>query len=125
MFGEVTTDADVSELEVRLSSVDGDTTRLELEHTAIVSDDRWAEFGPGAVGVGWDMVLLGLVLHLGGGFPADPMAWQLSAEGREFATRSSQSWGEANRAAGADPAMAAQGVANTTAFYAPDPDAVS
>ena len=88
-------------------------------------DDRWAEFGPGAVGVGWDMGLLGLALHLRGGSVGDPMAWQMSAEGRAFATRSSEAWGEANQAAGADPAMAAQGVANTTAFYAPDPGAVS
>jgi hypothetical protein len=55
----------------------------------------------------------------------DPAAWQLSAEGREFATRSSDAWGEANRAAGADPEAVSRGVANSTAFYAPDPDAVS
>jgi hypothetical protein len=55
----------------------------------------------------------------------DPIAWQQSAEGREFATRSSEAWGDANRAAGADPAAVARGVANTTAFYAPDPSATS
>ena len=44
------------------------------------------------------------------------MAWQLSDEGREFFTRSSAVWGAANEAAGADPAEAAQAVANTTAF---------
>ena len=30
-------------------------TRLELEHIAHVDDERWAEFGPGAVGIGWDL----------------------------------------------------------------------
>jgi hypothetical protein len=45
----------------------------------------------------------------------------MSEEGRAFATRSSEAWGEANRAAGADAAVAAPGVANITAFCAPDP----
>ena len=49
------------------------------------------------------------------------MAWQLSEEGRAHATRSSEGWGAANAAAGADPADAARAAANTTAFYAPDP----
>jgi uncharacterized protein YndB with AHSA1/START domain len=125
VYGEVTSDADVSEVEVRLSAVDGGATRFELEHTAIVPEDRWAEYGPGAVGVGWDGGLLGLSLHLRGGSVGDPEAWQLSAEGRDFASRSSEAWGEANRAAGADPAVAARGATNTQAFYAPDPDAGS
>lgn len=125
VYGEVTSDADVSEVEVRLSAADGGATRFELEHTAIVPEDRWAEYGPGAVGVGWDGGLLGLSLHLRGGSVGDPMAWQLSAEGREFAARSSESWAEANLAAGADPAAAASAAANTLAFYAPDPDAGS
>ena len=29
-------------------------TRFELEHTAVVPDEMWAEYGPGAVGVGWE-----------------------------------------------------------------------
>jgi uncharacterized protein YndB with AHSA1/START domain len=125
VYGEVTSDADVSELEVRLSSVGAGVTQFELEHNAIVPEDRWVEFGPGAVGVGWDGGLLGLTLHLRGGSVDDPVAWQMSAEGREFATRCSDAWGEANRAAGADPAVATRGVANTTAFYAPDPETES
>jgi uncharacterized protein YndB with AHSA1/START domain len=125
VYGEAANEADVSEVELRLSSVDGGATRLELEHTAVVPDERWAEFGPGAVGVGWEGGLLGLSLHLRGGSVDDPIGWQLSAEGREFATRSSEAWGDANRAAGADPETAARGVANTTVFYAPDPDATS
>jgi uncharacterized protein YndB with AHSA1/START domain len=122
VYGEVTSNADISEVEVRLSALDGGATLLELEHTAVVPEDRWAEYGPGAVGVGWDMGLLGLTLHLQGGSVGDPLAWQVSAEGREFATRSSEAWGAANQAAGADPAAAAKAVANTTAFYAPEPE---
>jgi uncharacterized protein YndB with AHSA1/START domain len=121
-FGEMSDGPSASEIEVRLSTVDGGATRLELEHTAVVPDEMWAEFGPGAVGVGWEGGLLGLALHLRGGSVGDPIAWQLSAEGREFATRGSEAWGQANQAAGADPELAARGVANTTAFYAPDPE---
>jgi uncharacterized protein YndB with AHSA1/START domain len=122
VYGEPTSDADISELEVRLSPVDDGTTRFELEHAAVTPEDRWEEYGPGAVGIGWEQGLLGLAIHLGGGSVDDPVAWQLSAEGREFATRSSEAWGEANRAAGTDPAVVARGVANSTAFYAPDPE---
>jgi uncharacterized protein YndB with AHSA1/START domain len=125
VYGEVTSPADVSEVEVRLTPAGDGATTLEIEHTAIVPEDRWTEFGPGAVGVGWEGGLLGLGLHLRGGSVGDPMAWQMSDEGRDFATRSSQAWGAANEAAGADPAAAAQAVANTTAFYAPPPDASS
>jgi uncharacterized protein YndB with AHSA1/START domain len=123
VYGEITSDADVSEVEINLSATDGGATRLVLEHAAVVPEDRWDEYGPGAVGVGWDGGMLGLSLHLRGGSVDDPIAWQMSAEGRRFNTLSSEAWGEANRAAGADPATVARAVANTTAFYAPDPDA--
>lgn len=125
VYGEVTSPADISEVEVRLTSTGANSTRLDLEHTAIVPDDRWAEYGPGAVGVGWDGVVLGMSLHLQGGVLDDPVAWQMSDEGRAYATRSSLAWGAANEAAGADPAAAARAVANTTAFYTVDPSAVS
>jgi len=55
---------DVSWIEVRLAIEPKSGTRFELEHIAHVDDERWAEFGPGAVGVGWDMGLMGLALHL-------------------------------------------------------------
>lgn len=42
-------------------------TLLQLDHTAPLTPQRWAEFGPGAVGIGWEMVLLGLAEHV-----ADP-----------------------------------------------------
>jgi uncharacterized protein YndB with AHSA1/START domain len=126
VYGPVTSDADISEVVVRLTSVDAGTTRLLLQHTAVVPEDRWEEYGPGAVGVGWDGALLGLTLHLRTGRTVeDPEAWQLSDEGRRFNTGSSEAWGVANRAAGADPDVAARGVTNSTAFYVPDPETVS
>ena len=124
VYGDVTDPASVSELEVRLAPASEGSTTLELEHTAVVPDEVWAEYGPGAVGIGWDQGLLGLSLYLRTGKSVeDPVAWQLSDEGREYATRCSAAWGAANQAAGADPAAAAKAVANATAFYAPDPEA--
>jgi uncharacterized protein YndB with AHSA1/START domain len=121
-YGENVAPTDVSELEVRLTPASEASTTLELEHTAVVPENRWDEYGPGAVGVGWDGGLLGLSLHLRGGSIEDPEAWQLSDEGREFNTRSSEAWGAANEAAGADPTKAARAAANTTAFYTVDPN---
>ena len=119
-------DAEISEVEVRLSTVGEGMTRFELEHTAVVPDEMWSEYGPGAVGVGWEMGLLGLSLHLGSGASVgDPVAWQLSDEGRDFATRSSVAWGAASVVAGTDPEAAGRAVANTTTFYTVDPNAAS
>ena len=53
-------------IEVRLTSEPQGATRLELEHIADPGTP-WAEFGPGAVGVGWDMALMGLATHLASG----------------------------------------------------------
>src|SRR5436190_5931304 len=113
-----------SEIEIRLSSAGDERTVFAFEHTAVVPDEFWTQYGPGAVGVGWDGGMLGLVLHLRGGSVGDPIAWQLSDEGREYSTRSAAAWGEAHRAVGADDEAVATAVANTTAFYAPDPSAV-
>jgi uncharacterized protein YndB with AHSA1/START domain len=123
VHGEPTSEAEASEVEIRLSTVDGGATRFDFVHTAVVPDEMWDQYGPGAVGVGWDGGLLGLSLHLRGESVGDPQAWQLSPEGRAFSTRSSEAWGEANRTAGADPEAVARNIANTIAFYAPDPNA--
>lgn len=110
---------EVSWIEVRVSSVGDEQTRLELEHIA-VEDAHWLEYGPGAAGVGWDGALIGLALHLAGQPPVDPqesMAWMGSPEGRKFFTTSSERWGEAHIAAGADPEAARAAAARTIAFY--------
>jgi len=115
---------EVSWLEVRLFKSSGGTT-LELQHTAYV-DDRWPEFGPGAVGVGWDTALYGLGMHLDSGEPVDPamaQAWMATADGIEFVTSSSREWAKANVAGGEDPGAAEAAAERTTAAYtgaAPD-----
>lgn len=111
----------VSEVEVRLTPGDGTQTVFELEHTGIADPALWARYGPGAVGVGWDLALLGLFLYLSSGQsrPEDLAAWSASPEAREFIARSSQAWGAAFRESGASEAEAAAAAAETTAFYTP------
>jgi uncharacterized protein YndB with AHSA1/START domain len=109
-------DAPPSEVEIRLSPGDHDDTVLDLEHTMTVTS-LWTEFGPGAVGVGWDMALLGLGRHLSGHERNDAESWAQSAEAREFMTRSSQAWGAAYEACGATPAEAEAAAEHTTRFY--------
>jgi hypothetical protein len=79
----------------------------------------WTRFGPGAVGVGWDLSLLGLSLHLSGGVLPDHETFHETEEGRQFITRISQAWGETFLATGADAEQVAAATAATTAFYAP------
>lgn len=108
----------VSWLDVRLSAVEAGT-QLELVHTAPV-DPHWEQYGPGAAGVGWDMALMGLDLHLATGAandPAEAMAWMASAEGKDFARHSGRHWGAAAVAAGEDPAAAQSAADRTAAFY--------
>jgi uncharacterized protein YndB with AHSA1/START domain len=111
-----------SEVEVRLTPVDGGT-EFEMVHTATVPPQMWDQFGPGAVGVGWDGALLGLGQHLTD--PAFDMdaeakqAWMVSEEAAKFYTASSQAWGEALRATGVSDEAVAAAVAATTSFYVP------
>jgi uncharacterized protein YndB with AHSA1/START domain len=116
---------EVSWIELRLSEDADGRTRFRLDHIAHVDDERWARFGPGAVGVGWDGALLGLSLHLSTGEPVDPAAvadWSASAEGREFLTASSDAWCAASIAHGTDSARARAAAARTTAFYTGTPE---
>ena len=113
-------DGDVSWIEVRLTPEADERTRFELEHVAHVDDERWTEFGPGAVGVGWDLAFIGLTLHLASGQPVDPAevaAWSASDAGKQFMTLSSEGWRDASIAGGADPAAARAAAERTTAAY--------
>jgi uncharacterized protein YndB with AHSA1/START domain len=113
---------DFSEVEVNLSPVEGGGTRFELEHRAVVDPDFWNQFGPGAVGVGWDLGLLGLAAELAGE-TIDKDAIEGSPESLVFMRRSAALWGEAHAATGADPAKASTMAQTTAGFYAPDPQA--
>jgi uncharacterized protein YndB with AHSA1/START domain len=115
---------EVSWIEVRLTAEAADQTRLEIEHIARVGDERWAEFGPGAVGIGWDMVILGLTLHLSGRPAVDRQnsaAWAASEEARDFMRLSGERWYEAHIASGDDEAEARAMADRTIAAYTTSP----
>jgi uncharacterized protein YndB with AHSA1/START domain len=95
-------------------------TRLELEHVAHVGDDRWDQFGPGAVGVGWELTFMGLGQHLATGATVDRQqaaAWFGSDEGKLFMRLSSEGWCRASIASGTDEAEATAAAKRTTAAY--------
>jgi uncharacterized protein YndB with AHSA1/START domain len=118
-FGEA-----VTWIEVRVSDAGDGRARFELEHVAPV-EEHWTEFGPGAVGIGWDLAVVGLHLHLAGGGavvdPAEVQAWQVSPDGLRFVTESGEAWLAADLAAGADPDDARRRSDNTIAAYTTPP----
>jgi uncharacterized protein YndB with AHSA1/START domain len=107
---------------LRLAS-EGAGTRLTLEHIMLAQDmkgEHWLQFGPGAVGVGWDLSFLGLGLHLasGGAKPpeSDP-AWMASDEAKAFMRGSADAWAKAHIASGEDAETARRMAAATAKFY--------
>lgn len=106
-------------LNVALSEA-GDGAQLELEHIAHVDDDHWAKYGPGAVGIGWELSLIGLALHLESGAAVNPeafAAWSASADGKALVAASGGAWGEAAIGCGDDAQAARASAARTVAFY--------
>lgn len=120
VFGE-----GASEVEVRLTDAGAGQTELELEHLAVDLDPGfWKQFGPGAVGVGWDLSLLGLAAHLAGDEfdVTDNEALLQSPELIDFMTRSGRAWGAAHEASGADADEAKGAADRTIAFYTITPE---
>lgn len=122
IFGEAPGPEDSSIVEVTLGPTGGGTL-LHLEHTAVVPPEMWDQFGPGAVGVGWDLALLGLTAHLAGVEMGPPEELERDPALREAMTVSSEAWGSALAASdlGLDTATVARLVEATTAFYVPPP----
>ena len=111
---------DVSWVTVTLAEMPEGRTEVRLEHLAQFPQEFWEEFGPGAVGIGWDQALFGLDEH----FSAAPMVvpetaevWIASAEGRDFTRRSSAAWCEASISLGTDREAARAAADRVTAFY--------
>lgn len=120
----------VTWLDVHLSDGPGGTL-LRLEHVALLDDlEQWGPFGPGAVGIGWDLALLGLAEHLRTGASVDIDAEVAgSEEGAALIARSSDAWCEADIASGTPEAGARAAAARTAALFtggdAPHGDAPS
>ena len=113
---------DLSWVDLRLSDGGAGSPQLSVTHTAHLSP-HWDEYGPGAVGVGWELALAGLALHLEN--PNEPkpdeMEFVTSPDGRAFIKGSSEAWGQAAILAGTDPGAATAAVRSTTAFYTGEP----
>ncbi|HWF52719.1 MAG TPA: SRPBCC family protein [Solirubrobacteraceae bacterium] len=107
-------DAEPSLVSLDLAAAGDDTTELVLRHT-VPDDDHWAQYGPGAVGVGWDGALSGLTAFVAG--DVGPIDDQLMAD---FMRMSADLWGTAHQATAVTPEAAQDAAARTRAFYAPD-----
>jgi uncharacterized protein YndB with AHSA1/START domain len=93
--------------------------RMTLAHTAII-EDHWNQFGPGAVGIGWDLAVMGLGRHLSTGASADHAAaeaWLGSPNGKQFMAQSGEFWRAAHVMSGEDPTSAKERSDRTIAFY--------
>jgi uncharacterized protein YndB with AHSA1/START domain len=115
-FGEM-----MSWLAVTLTP-DGAGTRLELAHEAHVDPTMWGQFGPGAVGVGWDLALMALGRHVDTGTQVDPetaVTFPATAKGREFIRLAATAWADAAIADGDEPGAAREAADRTLAFYTP------
>ena len=108
---------DVSWVEARLSNDNTGRSRLAITHSVLLTD-HWRKFGPGAVGVGWGMGLLGMDLHLTR--PNEPKldgaTFHTTRDGKALIVGSSAAWGRAAEAAGTD-AAAARAAAQCTAAF--------
>jgi uncharacterized protein YndB with AHSA1/START domain len=111
----------VTQVEAVLAPAGDGGTDFELRHGGPVDPAFWAQFGAGAVGVGWDLALYALGRVLGGEARPDQSAGPGSGPYRELVTGSSQSWQAAAEAAGIPPEEAKAAADRTTAFYAPPP----
>ena len=113
---------DTSWVDVRCSRDGAGSAHVELTHTALLSP-HWDEYGPGATGVGWELGLLGLALHLDNTDEPklDGEAFAASPEGKALITGSSEAWGEAGIASGMNTDAANAAARRTTAFYTGEP----
>ena len=112
---------DVSWVVAYLGRANDNRARLAITHAALVSD-HWHEFGPGAVGVGWEMGLLGMELHLMQ--PNEPKldatTFHTTPDGKALLVGSSAAWGRAAESAGTDRNVARAAAERTAAFYTGD-----
>jgi uncharacterized protein YndB with AHSA1/START domain len=109
---------ETSWVEVRITPEGQARSRLTLCHICPV-DDHWQKYGPGAAGVGWDLGLFGLAVHLSGSGSDrfDDSAFASSDEGKAIIARVSEDWGRAAIAAGENPVQAEAAAQLTAAFY--------
>lgn len=109
----------VSWVEVSLRP-DGEHARLELRHIAY-PEAHWDQFGAGAVGIGWELGLMGLHLHLTNKSmdkpPESDPAWGATDQAKTFMRASGDRWGAAEIAGGVPADDALRRAESTKKFY--------
>lgn len=114
----------ISWIEVRVFDEGPERSRFELDHIAHVDDDTWRQYGPAAVGIGWDLGLVGLAIHLKTGEAIEAgfeEKWSASEDGKRFVADSAAQWQRAVIASGADPEWARAATERCAAFYLGEP----
>ena len=110
-------DQALSWVTVELNPVGDGRCELVLRHRQ-PRTEHWATYGPGATGVGWELSVLGLAMHLAGS--EKPSAeFEASPEAQQFTRRSATLWGAAHEAAGAPASVAAKAAQATADAFAP------
>lgn len=113
----------VSWINIAIEPTKAGGAHLTLEHLCPPSD-HWNTYGPGAVGVGWELGLLGLGMHVRSRESRDSFdetAWGASDEGKAFIRTAGQGWINADAAGGEASAEAASRGQRTIAFYLGEP----
>jgi uncharacterized protein YndB with AHSA1/START domain len=106
-------------------TAEGDGTLLTLDHDAPSAPDHWDAFGPGAVGIGWELALLGMTSHLAGDptlTPEEKAALFTQPETVALVTGSNEAWVEAAIAGGDDPEQARAAGERCLAAYTGSPE---
>jgi uncharacterized protein YndB with AHSA1/START domain len=104
---------------LELASTGDGATELVLRHT-VPDDEHWAQYGPGAVGVGWDLPLAVLGVLVAGGNAPTSDEFMNDPSSPTLMRHSASAWGTAHQTAGASPETARNAAANTSAAYAPE-----
>lgn len=109
-------------VEVRLEAAPRGRTLLRLEHIYHPWEEFEKQYGPGAGGVGWELSLAGLDLHLAS--PAEALTpaqlesvWLKTEDGEAFIRGASEGWGAAAIASGAPEVEAREAAQRTAQFY--------
>lgn len=113
----------VSWINIALAPTTEGGAHLTLEHIC-PSNPHWDKFGPGAVGVGWELGLLGLGMHTRSREARDKFdehVWGVSDEGKGFVKVSGEGWIAADIQGGEDSAEATKRGQRTIHFYRGEP----
>lgn len=113
----------VDDLQLALDPQDDGMSEFRLVHRGNVPAEIFAEYGPGAMAIGWDIAVLGLAAYTHGWdglrleIPTPGPIWLASPEGAAWVRAWSIRWAAASVAAGTDDEEARRAEIATTRAY--------